>query len=244
MSTDPGIVALSNKHFSRFGEFLVSFELSRRGWNVYTPVYDEYIDLIAQKHVCTNCNNIWKVKPELKCLGCNDILSSTETKKSLTVKRCPNCNRDYGGEKIKCDDCLDVDGNKISLISLLNCHRCKIPSDYSLVYHKCECGNESYNSVFRTIQVKSSRIEVGKNSYAIDMQPKDLFSTQDHFFIWCCVDNDDNSNFLVMSVNEFKTTAASAIKTISFIKGDGREHFNSDTFGNWSTYLNKFDSLD
>lgn len=37
---------LSAKHFSRYGEFLVSFELSKHGWNVYDPVYDEYIDLI------------------------------------------------------------------------------------------------------------------------------------------------------------------------------------------------------
>ena len=43
---------LTTKHFSRFGEFLVSFELSKHGWNVYNPVYDEYIDLIIHKHVC------------------------------------------------------------------------------------------------------------------------------------------------------------------------------------------------
>jgi hypothetical protein len=38
-----GVSDLSDKHFSRYGEFLVSFELSKYGWNVYSPVYDEYI---------------------------------------------------------------------------------------------------------------------------------------------------------------------------------------------------------
>ena len=33
---------LNTKHFSRYGEFLVSFELSKHGWNVYNPMYDEF----------------------------------------------------------------------------------------------------------------------------------------------------------------------------------------------------------
>lgn len=41
---------LNVKHFSRYGEFLVSFELSKHGWNVYSPMYDEYIDIIAHKY--------------------------------------------------------------------------------------------------------------------------------------------------------------------------------------------------
>lgn len=45
---------LSTKHFSRYGEFLASFELSKHGWNMYNPVYDEYIDLLVHKHVCKN----------------------------------------------------------------------------------------------------------------------------------------------------------------------------------------------
>ena len=40
---------LSAKHFSRYGEFLASFELSKHGWDTYTPLYDEYVDLIIHK---------------------------------------------------------------------------------------------------------------------------------------------------------------------------------------------------
>lgn len=46
---------LNVKHFSRYGEFLVSFELSKYGWNVYSPMYDEYIDIIAHKYSCSKC---------------------------------------------------------------------------------------------------------------------------------------------------------------------------------------------
>ena len=38
-------VDLSAKHFSRYGEFLVSFELSKFGWNVYNPVYKVFLFL-------------------------------------------------------------------------------------------------------------------------------------------------------------------------------------------------------
>ena len=56
---------LSPKHFSRYGEFLVSFELSKHGWNVYNPVYDEYIDLIIHKHICKDCSKNWNLTPAL-----------------------------------------------------------------------------------------------------------------------------------------------------------------------------------
>ena len=49
-NTKKAATDLNTKHFSRYGEFLVSFELSKYGWNVYDPVYDEYIDLIINKH--------------------------------------------------------------------------------------------------------------------------------------------------------------------------------------------------
>lgn len=51
---------LSEKHFSRYGEFLVSFELSKYGWNVYQPVYDEYIDFVIHKYICKKCNRMKK----------------------------------------------------------------------------------------------------------------------------------------------------------------------------------------
>lgn len=56
-------VKLTTKHFSRFGEFIASFELSKRGWNVYSPMYDEYFDLVIHKVVCKKCGEIWNPTP-------------------------------------------------------------------------------------------------------------------------------------------------------------------------------------
>jgi len=41
---------LPNKEFSLFCEFKVAFELQKRGWEVYQPLIDRYIDLIAAKN--------------------------------------------------------------------------------------------------------------------------------------------------------------------------------------------------
>jgi hypothetical protein len=38
-----------NREFSFFCEFQVAFELQKRGWQVYQPLIDRYIDLIAAK---------------------------------------------------------------------------------------------------------------------------------------------------------------------------------------------------
>ncbi|HOL21455.1 MAG TPA: hypothetical protein PLQ41_01190 [bacterium] len=41
---------LPNREFSFFCEFQVAFELQKRGWQVYQPLIDRYIDLIAFKN--------------------------------------------------------------------------------------------------------------------------------------------------------------------------------------------------
>lgn len=104
-----------NREFSFFCEFKVAFELQKRGWEVYQPLIDRYIDLIAVK-----------------------------------------------------------DNN------------------------------------YRTIQVKSSRIENlltlshdGYESYGLTMQPKDLFHDIRHFYIWVFIDKDTNFNYFVLSVKDF-----------------------------------------
>uniref|UniRef100_A0A7C4XLW3 Uncharacterized protein n=1 Tax=candidate division WOR-3 bacterium TaxID=2052148 RepID=A0A7C4XLW3_UNCW3 len=44
------IYKLPNREFSFFCEFQVAFELQRKGWQVYQPLIDRYIDLIAVKN--------------------------------------------------------------------------------------------------------------------------------------------------------------------------------------------------
>ena len=77
---------LSAKHFSRYGEFLVSFELSKYGWNVYNPVYDEYIDLIIHKHVCKDCGRKWNLTPALVCKKCGKDFSKRQKSKIIAKK--------------------------------------------------------------------------------------------------------------------------------------------------------------
>jgi len=109
------IIKFPNREFSFFCEFRVAFELQKRGWQVYQPLIDRYIDLIAVK-----------------------------------------------------DD------------------------------------------KYRTIQVKSSRVENlsnlskdGYESYGLTMKPKDLFHDVRHFYIWTFIDKDENFHYFILNVKDF-----------------------------------------
>jgi len=88
---------LSAKHFSRYGEFLVSFELSKYGWNVYEPVYDEYINFIIYKHTCTDCDKNWNLTPALVCKKCGKDFSKTQKSKIIAKKICEDCQNEMIG---------------------------------------------------------------------------------------------------------------------------------------------------
>ena len=114
--------------------------------------------------------------------------------------------------------------------------------------HSCECGSKNYIIKFRTVQVKSSRIEykdgVSKNTYAIDMKPRDLIKDKFHHYIWCLIDDEDRPHFLVLNVEEFIKVMGDSIKGISFFKDQDRQHFSSKDFGKWKIFLNKFEKLE
>lgn len=104
-----------NREFSFFCEFQTAFELQKRGWEVYQPLIDRYIDLIA----------------------------------------------------IKGED-------------------------------------------YRTIQVKSSRVENmsslskdGYESYGLTLQPKDLFHDPKHLIVWVFIDESSIFNYFVFNVKDF-----------------------------------------
>ena len=233
---------LTTKHFSRFGEFLVSFELSKYGWNVYNPVYDEYIDFIVHKHVCEDCGRRWNLTPALVCKKCGKDFSKTQKNKIIPLV-CLDCNYKIKGNKNQCPKC----GSK-NLLRRPTCDECG--GEIEMIDHQCDCGSKNYITKFRTIQVKSSRIEFNektgksKNTYAVDLKPKDLIEDNYHYFIWCLVDDDDKPNFLVMSVQDFKRVMGDSLKGISFFKDQDRQHFSSKNFGKWGEFFNKFDKLE
>ena len=234
-------IDLSTKHFSRYGEFLVSFELSKYGWNVYNPVYDEYIDLIIHKHVCKDCGKKWNLTPALVCKKCGKDFSKSQKSNIIAKKICQKCNNEMFGNKQKCDKC-----GSSKILNRPTCDNCN--GEIEMIDHSCECGSKKYITKFRTIQVKSSRIEYkngkSKNTYAVDMKPRDLINDNYHFFIWCLIDDDDRPHFLVMSVNDFKKTMGNSLKGISFFKDQDRQHFSSVTFGKWNAFLSKFGKLE
>lgn len=145
------------------------------------------------------------------------------------------------GNKTKCSKCKGVD-----LTNRPTCDKCK--GEVEMIEHRCSCGNNSYTTKFRTIQVKSSRVEYKegktKNIYAIDMKPRDLIKDKFHFYIWCLIDDNDKQHFLVMSVEDFVNTMGNSIKGISFFKDQDRQHFSAKDYGKWKSFLNKFEMLE
>lgn len=232
---------LNTKHFSRYGEFLVSFELSKHGWNVYEPVYDEYIDLIIHKHVCKDCGKIWNMTPALVCKKCGKDFSKTQKINIIAKKICLNCKTEMVGNKTKCINC-----NCTNLQNIPTCDKCH--GEIEMINHSCICGSLKYETKFRTIQVKSSRIEYkdgkSKNTYAVDMKPRDLIKDGYHFYIWCLVDDNDKVHFLILSVDDFIRVMGDSIKGISYFKDQDRQHFSSKDFGKWKEFLNRFDKLE
>ncbi len=234
-------IDLNPKHFSRYGEFLVSFELSKRGWNVYSPVYDEYIDFIIHKHVCKDCGSNWNLTPALVCKKCGKDFSKTQKSKIVAKKICNDCKYEMVGNKTSCPKCKSK-----NLLNRPTCDKCG--GEVEMREHACVCGSKNYETKFRTVQVKSSRIESkngkSKNTYAVDMKPRDLIKDQFHFYVWCLIDNEDRPHFLVMKVNDFKRVMGDSLKGISFFKDQDRQHFSARDFGKWREFLNKFDKLE
>lgn len=233
---------LSSKHFSRYGEFLASFELAKHGWNVYSPLYDEYIDLVIHKFACTYCNKLWIITPIVRCVKCGKDFS-TGDKKYIKAKRvCGKCHNVSIGSRTKCTKCGEI------MYPSPTCDKKDCGGEVKMIEYECDCGNKEYSDKIRTIQIKSSRIEEkdgkSKKTYAVDMKPKDMITSANHFFIWCLVDDSNNYNFLIMSVNDFKITSSSALKSTSFFKDQGREHFSSEDFGKWKKFLNDFTKLE
>ena len=66
------------------------------------------------------------------------------------------------------------------------------------------------NGEYRTIQVKSSRIEniptlntQEYESYGLTMKPKDLFHDARHFFVWVFVDRNMEFHYFILDVKDF-----------------------------------------
>lgn len=249
---------LKDAHFSRYGEVLVSYELAKRGWNVYGPVvHDEYVDFVASGFVCEKCREMLRtVTPQLIC-PCGKTVSSAEKKDCLSVAVCvnPKCDALLEGQDAnrKCPRCGEGKTNERH--RFLACFReCDRPDllRKQIKAHKCVCTNAECQGgdigmIFRTVQVKSSRKEEG-GSYAFNPRLRDLIPDIDnpdprHFFVWCLVDDNDKAEFYVLSAPDFaKTMGEKGLSLPSFLKDQGREHFVPGA-AKWKEFSGKFDKL-
>jgi len=192
--------------------------------------------LIIHKYICKNCNKLWNHTPQLVCKQCAKDFSKSLKKNIIAKKICSDCNTEFIGNKTVCSNCKSK-----NLINRPTCNKCG--GEVEMKKHICECGSTDFDTKFRTIQVKSSRIE-DKNTYAVDMKPKDFIEDGLHYFIWCLIDDDGRPHFLVMSVKEFKEVMQESLNGISFFKDAGREHFSSKNFGKWGKFRDSFDKLE
>lgn len=233
------VESLSAKHFSRYGEFLVSFELSKYGWDNYTPIYDEYVDLMIHKILCKNCGRVWTTKLKLICNNCKREITASNKKRVIANGECRDCGHFFlKKNKKNCPKCKSK-----NIKNIPTCPFCK-KGVVEIEKMKCLCGSTNFIEKFRTIQVKASRLEKRGNTFAVDLRPRDLVQGEDHFYIWVCIGKDERPQFLVIPIKEFKEKAKDFINSTSFLKDEGREHFSAKDFGKWGKFLNKFDKLE
>lgn len=230
---------LNVKHFSRYGEFMASFELSKYGWDNYTPVYDEYTDLIIHKVVCNDCKKSWNTNPKLICNNCNEEITASWKGRIIANAECNDCHFKFSkSKKSNCPKCNSKNVNNVPTCPI--CKNGLVEIEDKSCPH---CGSENHQEKFRTIQVKASRMDK-KGNYAVDLRPRDFTQGSNHFYIWVCIDNEDKAHFLVVPIKEFEEVSKNFINTISFLKDQGREHFNGKTFGKYKQFVNAFDKLE
>ena len=102
--------------------------------------------------------------------------------------------------------------------------------------------------IFRTIQVKGSRIEKegAQLSYGLTHKPKDLMHDPAHFFIWAFFDKKEKPNFIILSVSDFiRLMGLKFFKSMSWRKGNCRIHFNVNVVEDrLKGYINNWGNLE
>ena len=173
--------------FGKIGEHMVGFELSKRGWIIFYPPYDERTDIVAMKFRCKKCKSAWRNEHRISCLNsqCSEFektIRGINQEKTYKNKKCQSCNyiekrTKSNAQKSKCNKC----GGKMVEIPL--CPVCnKIIEILEKNCSNRECDSKKYEVIFRSIQVKSSHL-VGGGKIAFNFKYQDLIDDDRHFFI-------------------------------------------------------------
>ncbi len=174
--------------FGKIGEHMVGFELSKRGWIIFYPPYDERTDIVAMKFRCKKCKSSWLNEHRIACLNSNcsefeKTIKSINSGTSYKNKICKKCGylekrTKDNSQKSKCSKC-DGDLEEVAL-----CPKCKKP--IGVLGKNCsnlECDSNDYEVLFRSIQVKSSHLVDNGKKIGFNFKYQDLIEDDRHFFV-------------------------------------------------------------
>jgi len=218
--------------FGKIGENMVAFELSKRGWIVFLPPYDERVDIVAMKFICTECNSIWNVTHNLQCSNpqCENY-NEIPKSKIIKSKKCSSCQTIFNRNEIASQETICPNCNTNTLDEIALCNVCN--NEVTVKQNNCTnptCNSLNYRIVFRSIQVKSTHyVDNGKN-LGFNFKYQDLLDDDRHFFIVYLRDIKDckeTHHYWVMSKDDFRSIKN--IETVSFkIYQNDRGHYNPD----------------
>ncbi len=198
--------------FGKIGEHMVGFELSKRGWIIFYPPYDERTDIVALKFRCKKCKSVWDNKHIVSCLNKNcpefeKEINSINSKKQYKNKHCVNCGyvekrTDKNAQISICRKC----NGKLEEVAL--CPKCY--KEIEIFSKNCsqypDCDSIEYELIFRSIQVKSSHLVDNERNIGFNFKFQDLINNPCHFFIVYnrqIIKNVERHLYWVLSVKDF-----------------------------------------
>lgn len=213
---------------------MVGYELSKRGWIIFFPPYDERVDILAMKTRCSSCKSPWDMEHVVACLnpGCREFevpITGINSKNTYKNKRCASCGhivpREKGNSYLSvCPECGGV------LQEAALCPGCD--SEIGVKKAKCsrypECKSESYELVYRSIQVKSSHLVDGGRNIAFNFKYQDLVDDPSHFLVVYnrqIMDGVERHFYYVLSIDDFMSIKNT--ETVSYqIYQNDRGHYS------------------
>lgn len=216
--------------FGKVGEHMVGFELSKRGWIVFFPPYDERIDIAVLKFICEKCNTLWDTTHLLTCTNINCKLYNKDIVKSKIVKNkhCLNCSKLLSREEAKsqiakCPICKEGELEEAAC-----CYECNSLID--IKRNKCtmpDCDSTGYKIIFRTIQVKSTHLVDEGRNLGFNFKFQDLLDDERHFFVIYnrdIVENMEKHFYWILSVQDFRSIKNTETTAFKIYQND-RCHF-------------------
>ena len=216
--------------FGKIGENMVAFEMSKRGWIVFLPPYDERVDIAAMKFICNDCGSAWNITHNIHCpnVTCDNYNEIAKTK-IIKSKKCSKCDKIFARNEISSQTSVCPNCNRNTLEETALCNLCQ--KKVAVKQNNCtnsNCNNANYKIIFRSIQVKSTHyVDNGKN-LGFNFKYQDLLNDDRHFFIVYLRDIKhcrETHHYWIMSKKDF--TSIKNIDTVSFkIYQNDRGHYD------------------